>query len=89
MSVQTALPMEELRLGEIGALRERHRVPVGLLDATDGGSAFALLAPALAAKGYVQKAPGRSLSTFRQPMTPVSLTIGQASSERVAARPST
>jgi sialic acid synthase SpsE len=40
---------EELRLGEIGALRERHRVPVGLLDATDGGSAFALLAPALAA----------------------------------------
>jgi sialic acid synthase SpsE len=40
---------EELRLAEIGALRERHRVPVGLLDATDGGSAFALLAPALAA----------------------------------------
>ena len=40
---------EELRLGEIAALRERHRVPVGLLDATDGGSAFALLAPALAA----------------------------------------
>jgi sialic acid synthase SpsE len=40
---------EELRLGEIAARRERHRVPVGLLDATDGGSAFALLAPALAA----------------------------------------
>ncbi len=40
---------EELRLGELGALRERYRVPVGLLDPTDGGSAFALLAPALAA----------------------------------------
>jgi len=40
---------EELRLGEIPALRDRHRVPVGLLDPTDGGSAFALLAPALAA----------------------------------------
>jgi len=40
---------EELRLGELGALRDRHRVPVGLLDPTDGGSAFALLVPALAA----------------------------------------
>jgi sialic acid synthase SpsE len=40
---------EELRLGELGALRERYRVPVGLLDPTDGGSAFALLVPALAA----------------------------------------
>ena len=40
---------EELRLGELGALRERYRVPVGLLDSTDGGSAFALLVPALAA----------------------------------------
>jgi sialic acid synthase SpsE len=40
---------EELRLAEIGALRERHGVPVGLLDPTDGGSAFALLVPALAA----------------------------------------
>lgn len=40
---------EELRLGELQALRERYRVPVGLLDPTDGGSAFALLAPALAA----------------------------------------
>jgi sialic acid synthase SpsE len=51
-------PAEELRLAEIGALRERHRVPVGLLDATDGGSAFALLAPALAAAhgaDFVQK----------------------------------
>jgi len=40
---------EELRFGELGALRERYRVPIGLLDPTDGGSAFALLAPALAA----------------------------------------
>jgi len=40
---------EELRLAEIGALRERYGVPVGLLDPTDGGSAFALLVPALAA----------------------------------------
>jgi sialic acid synthase SpsE len=40
---------EELRLRDLGALRERHRVPVGLLDPTDGGSAFALVVPALAA----------------------------------------
>ena len=40
---------EELRLSEIASLRERHRVPIGLLDPTDGGSAFALLVPALAA----------------------------------------
>ena len=40
---------EELRLGEIATFRDRHRVPVGLLDPTDGGSAFALVAPALAA----------------------------------------
>ena len=40
---------EELGLAELAALRERYRVPVGLLDPTDGGSAFALLAPALAA----------------------------------------
>jgi sialic acid synthase SpsE len=42
-------PAEELRLGELGSLRERFRVPVGFLDATDGGSAFALVVPALAA----------------------------------------
>ena len=42
-------PAEELRLGELGALRERFRVPIGFLDPTDGGSAFALLVPALAA----------------------------------------
>jgi N,N'-diacetyllegionaminate synthase len=41
--------VEELHLRELPAWRERHRVPVGLLDSTDGGSAFALLAPALAA----------------------------------------
>jgi N-acetylneuraminate synthase len=40
---------EELRLGELVARRERHGVPVGLLDASDGASAFALVAPALAA----------------------------------------
>ncbi|HXK09056.1 MAG TPA: N-acetylneuraminate synthase family protein [Vicinamibacteria bacterium] len=40
---------EELRLAELAVIRERYRVPVGLLDPTDGGSAFALLAPALAA----------------------------------------
>jgi N,N'-diacetyllegionaminate synthase len=40
---------EELRLVEIAALRERYGVPVGFLDPTDGGSAFALLVPALAA----------------------------------------
>jgi sialic acid synthase SpsE len=41
--------VEELRLGELGNRRERHRVPVGLLDSTDASSAFALFAPALAA----------------------------------------
>ncbi|HSD66406.1 MAG TPA: N-acetylneuraminate synthase family protein [Vicinamibacteria bacterium] len=40
---------EELRLAELGTLRERYRVPIGLLDPTDGGSAFSLLVPALAA----------------------------------------
>jgi len=40
---------EEMRLRDLAGWRERHRVPVGLLDSTDGGSAFALLAPALAA----------------------------------------
>ncbi len=43
------VPVEELRLGEIAPTRERLRVRVGLLDPTDGGSAFALLLPALAA----------------------------------------
>jgi sialic acid synthase SpsE len=42
-------PVEELRLSAIAAARERFRTSVGVLDATDGGSAFALVAPALAA----------------------------------------
>jgi sialic acid synthase SpsE len=40
---------EELRLGDLAGLHERHRVPVGFLDPTEGGSAFALLVPSLAA----------------------------------------
>lgn len=40
--------LEELRLRELRSAKERHGVPVGFLDATDGGGAFALLAPALA-----------------------------------------
>jgi sialic acid synthase SpsE len=42
-------PVEELRLAEIPLLREQLRASVGLLDPTDGGSPFALVAPALAA----------------------------------------
>jgi N,N'-diacetyllegionaminate synthase len=42
-------PVEELRLSAIAAARERFRTSVGVLDPTDGGSAFALVAPALAA----------------------------------------
>jgi N,N'-diacetyllegionaminate synthase len=42
-------PVEELRLSTIAAARERFRTSVGVLDPTDGGSAFALVAPALAA----------------------------------------
>jgi N,N'-diacetyllegionaminate synthase len=41
-------PIEEIRLRDLAALKERHRVPVGFLDHTDGGSGFALVAPALA-----------------------------------------
>jgi sialic acid synthase SpsE len=41
-------PIEEIRFRELVALKERYRVPVGFLDHTDGGSAFALVAPALA-----------------------------------------
>jgi N,N'-diacetyllegionaminate synthase len=40
---------EELRLADLEARRERYGVPIGLLDASDGASAFALVAPALAA----------------------------------------
>ena len=42
-------PIEEIRFRDIARWRERYRVPVGFLDHTDGGSAFALVAPALAA----------------------------------------
>ena len=42
-------PVEEIRLREIASLKERFGVPVGFLDHTDGASAFALVAPALAA----------------------------------------
>ena len=41
-------PIEEIRYRELAAWKERYRVPVGFLDQTDGGSAFALVAPALA-----------------------------------------
>ena len=44
-------PIEEIRYRELASWKERYRVPVGFLDHTDGGSAFALVAPALAA-GY-------------------------------------
>src|SRR6185369_7019427 len=42
-------PVEEIRYRELETWKERYRVPVGFLDHTDGGSAFALVAPALAA----------------------------------------
>jgi N,N'-diacetyllegionaminate synthase len=42
-------PLEEVRLRDLASLKQRHRMPVGFLDQTDGGSAFALVAPALAA----------------------------------------
>jgi len=42
-------PIEEVRLRELAVRKQRYRVPVGFLDAIDGGSAFALVAPALAA----------------------------------------
>jgi sialic acid synthase SpsE len=42
-------PPEEMRLLEIAAAKERYHAPVGFLDHVDGGSAFALVAPALAA----------------------------------------
>lgn len=41
-------PIEEIRYLEIQAMKDRWRLPVGFLDHTDGGSAFALVAPALA-----------------------------------------
>jgi N,N'-diacetyllegionaminate synthase len=41
-------PIEEIRYHELARWKERWHVPVGFLDHTDGGSAFALVAPALA-----------------------------------------
>lgn len=41
-------PVEEIRFRELPRIKERWHVPVGFLDHTDGGSAFALVAPALA-----------------------------------------
>jgi N,N'-diacetyllegionaminate synthase len=42
-------PIEEIHFRELAAWKERYHVPVGFLDHTDGGSAFALVAPALSA----------------------------------------
>ena len=44
-------PIEEIRFRELQSWKERYHVPVGFLDHTDGSSAFALVAPALAV-GY-------------------------------------
>jgi N,N'-diacetyllegionaminate synthase len=41
-------PVEEIRFRDLASWKERYRLPVGFLDHTDGGSAFALVAPALA-----------------------------------------
>jgi N,N'-diacetyllegionaminate synthase len=41
-------PIEEIRYRDLAAWKERYRVPIGFLDHTDGGSAFALVAPSLA-----------------------------------------
>jgi len=41
-------PIEEIRYRDLAALKERYHVPVGFLDHTDGGGAFALVAPSLA-----------------------------------------
>jgi N,N'-diacetyllegionaminate synthase len=44
-------PIEEIRFRDLQLWKERYHVPVGFLDRTDGGSSFALVAPALAAAG--------------------------------------
>lgn len=41
-------PIEEIRFRDLQSWKERYHVPVGFLDHTDGASAFALVAPALA-----------------------------------------
>lgn len=40
-------PVEEIRFRELESMKARYRVPVGFLDHTDGGTLFALMAPAL------------------------------------------
>lgn len=45
----TPVAVEEIRFRDLEAWKERYPVPVGFRDHTDGGSAFALVAPALAA----------------------------------------
>jgi len=42
-------PIEEIRFRDLPWWKNRYHVPVGYLDHTDGGSSFALVAPALAA----------------------------------------
>jgi len=42
-------PIEEIRFRDLQLWKERYHVPIGFLDHTDGGSSFALVAPALAA----------------------------------------
>jgi sialic acid synthase SpsE len=42
-------PIEEIRFRDLPLWKERYHVPVGFLDRTDGSSAFALVAPAVAA----------------------------------------
>ena len=40
-------PVEEIRFRELESMKSRYRVPIGFLDHTDGGTLFALMAPAL------------------------------------------
>jgi len=40
-------PVEEIRFRELESMKARYRVPIGFLDHTDGGTLFALMAPAL------------------------------------------
>ena len=40
-------PVEEIRFRELESLKARYGVPIGFLDHTDGGTLFALMAPAL------------------------------------------
>jgi len=42
-------PVEEIRFRDLAFWKDRYHVPVGFRDTSDGGSAFALVAPSLAA----------------------------------------